>query len=610
MWRLSRMSQAASSSAPNPHLSRLARLGAGLGLKSSSHSDSSRRQRQHSDANETDWYIPYNGPYELPKDMTLSDRREGRGRAGDRDSWDMLMVVADHDPFSRDYDVQAGRGGSSHGHGQVYGQRTVDAKATVASNEERGRTRSRAFSGSSKYSESVMSLHNPNPTNSGDRRTHPYASPVLGPISPRLRGGFGFSGGQRNPVPSFLNLDSSGMGIGESPMPSQRTSTNGGHGTSFSHAFSRGHDNAQRQDNTNVTAAQRASHASFWTFGHPGGRRSSPPAPLVYSGGAERPSAETYLSRPSTSTYQTNPTSGYLGEVVTRDRSATVGEDRQIQEKASMSRIVARPRANTALPPSSSNVLGKAMAPTLVQTRPSDALAMVSSNSSGGPIGPTQHIPHPYAIVFPSPGHREHSRVFQSPPKTDAREKRPSVLNLSVPFLTPSKTIVSNLRASPNKLIKSSVSTPNLRAAGTTNQRDQLVGSGQTSPSSSTKWLSAETWCDALIFPRPRFRVRAAHVISPPGSPTNGEQNVNNMSSPFPNPVRQRTLKKSSSRVKVAQEAQKWLAPPTSAPLLLSAQTTTPSQPPVDTTKLRPPRPKSFAQDDLALPSPVPSLAR
>ncbi|KAI0753998.1 hypothetical protein C8Q80DRAFT_1136045 [Daedaleopsis nitida] len=170
------------------------------------------------------------------------------------------------------------------------------------------------------------------------------------------------------------------------------------------------------------------------------------------------------------------------------------------------------------------------------------------------------------------------------------------------------------------------MSTPNLRAA---------AGSGSMLPKGKQRWLSAETWCDALFLPRPRFALRvdgegsSGRIVSPPGSPiwpSEMEQ---------ANGVQARTLKKSVSAIQLSPRSAP-PSPPRPPPPMKEAPPRPqpgPSRPPppppppppptepADTTTqlqpngvhpqfLKPHRPKSWALDDLALPSPVPSLAK
>lgn len=110
------------------------------------------------------------------------------------------------------------------------------------------------------------------------------------------------------------------------------------------------------------------------------------------------------------------------------------------------------------------------------------------------------------------------------------------------------------------------------------------------------RWLSPETWCDALFLPRPRFKVKedgsinyGKRVVSPPGSPVVTSFTQADMMS--------RVVAHSRSMVDL--QARQDPGPSTYIPRDLPPSTSG-----------RPPRPKSFALDDLALPSPVPSLSR
>ena len=410
---------------------------------------------------------------------------------------------------------------------------------------------------------------------------------------------------------------------------------------------------------------QRGSFASFWTFG---GNKRSP----THGTHQTRPSVETFWSRPSTSTHGTGlvnsplSPSGGIGGVVpisrtgTRERAATI-DDRynllgQPAANVHAPAMSTRPRANTsggrsigASPQMASRQGQQGLSSSQQQTtieqhaqqqpqhRPqqpppplyrapaSPLMGDVPTSGSDESHSPYQRVPHPYAVAFPNKGHREHSTLLQ-PRKTSADENQPPiygelrvpVLNLPSRFSNSSSTngIPAHLKSQPNRLIKASLSTPNLRAASVRqgSYGRPIGGSQPTTPGFGAKWLSAETWCDALIFPRPRFKVRTAHLISPPESPSNDQFVIDGPhSAPLKDDekmdmvLRQhqpRVLKKSHPKEKEAHDAMGWLTTPTSAPPQFSS-------PPVykPSGTLRPPRPKSFAQDDLALPSPTPSLA-
>lgn len=117
-------------------------------------------------------------------------------------------------------------------------------------------------------------------------------------------------------------------------------------------------------------------------------------------------------------------------------------------------------------------------------------------------------------------------------------------------------TIGSQNRPTEKKL-KNSVSTPELRLsqvildATSKSSRQVLQKQPRSLPRGKDRWLSAETWCDALLFPRPRlkikhdgfsasehlsedsfvadgslFRTGSNRVVSPPSSPLGGEWDI------------------------------------------------------------------------------------
>ena len=109
------MTTASSSSQQAAPLSRLARLGVNLGLKNLSHAGPSRQPRRYTDANDSEWYIPYNGPYEQPKEAAM-------GGVRDRGSWAEPAGGSErvHDHYERDMSALGHGGASSSGHDHGY----------------------------------------------------------------------------------------------------------------------------------------------------------------------------------------------------------------------------------------------------------------------------------------------------------------------------------------------------------------------------------------------------------------------------------------------------------------------------------------------------------
>ena len=180
---------------------------------------------------------------------------------------------------------------------------------------------------------------------------------------------------------------------------------------------------------------------------------------------------------------------------------------------------------------------------------------------------------HPYATASPYIGQISPTQIT-SPNQTNEHIKPP-------------KKVPAHLKPSSRaSLLKASMSTPDLRAAS---RRPA------TYLKTETHWLSAETWCDAFMFPRPRFLLR--HLEEDPSTPkprvvSVAESVILELTEAPPGP---KSLRKSQS---VAE-----LRTSTSSKVLLTrADRDNTPRSPSDS------RPRSFALDDLALPSPMPSL--
>lgn len=246
---------------------------------------------------------------------------------------------------------------------------------------------------------------------------------------------------------------------------------------------------------------------------------------------------------------------------------------------------------------------------------PAPPVPQAATQDSSSP--PTFPRRHPYALATPAPSVPPPPPV-SSPVVTTAPRKNPTTSRFSVRLLDPlaeKPTAPAYLLPSrrPSRIsLKASMSTPNLR---------QATGTAAVLPKGKQRWLSAETWCDALILPRPRFAMRllegeeggSGRIVSPPGSP---------LWPPGMEPPLQaagaKILKKSHSAIQLSSRPHQQASPPRPAPVQEEPVREMPVAGPSrvvqvkdDTnTHLRPPRPKSFALDDLALPSPVPSLSK
>ncbi|KAF7799650.1 hypothetical protein EIP86_010890 [Pleurotus ostreatoroseus] len=201
---------------------------------------------------------------------------------------------------------------------------------------------------------------------------------------------------------------------------------------------------------------------------------------------------------------------------------------------------------------------------------------------------------HPYAYAFPETAVPE---PHSAPAAVEKGKGR--LLNapkISFNLLDPrgaSKDVPDYLKPSPrNSLLKASISTPNLRHI----------------PKGKQRWWAAETWCDAIMFPRPRFALR---FVDPSGS--------GRIVSPPPSPIMFSSQTPTMSRKPEGSEKSQEKSPKKARSMgnmMASAQSHSTGGheveevPIAESSTRRPPRPKSFAWDDLALPSPVPSLAK
>lgn len=180
---------------------------------------------------------------------------------------------------------------------------------------------------------------------------------------------------------------------------------------------------------------------------------------------------------------------------------------------------------------------------------------------------------HPYATASPYVGQTLPTRI--NPP------------NQKSEHVNPPKRVPAHLKPSSRaSLLKASMSTPDLRAASC---------QPATYLKTKTHWLSAETWCDAFVFPRPRFLLRHLEEDSNAPKPRLISPAESIISEPTGASAGPKSLKKSQS---VAE-----LQTSTSPKVLLTHadRKNTAQSPSVS-------RPRSFALDDLALPSPIPSL--
>lgn len=157
-----------------------------------------------------------------------------------------------------------------------------------------------------------------------------------------------------------------------------------------------------------------------------------------------------------------------------------------------------------------------------------------------------------------------------------------------------------------SKRLKNSASTPDLHVDSVPNLASQLRTKVHPSSKIKERWLSAETWCDALLFPRPRLKMKKAgskadvgRIVSLPPSPVNQSQ-VSEQGMASRVLVHSRSL----ADLDKAHKGPPFKELGISSWSGLRPQINSPKQ------ERRPHQPRNWAFDDLALPVPVPSLAQ
>ncbi|KAL0070097.1 hypothetical protein AAF712_002584 [Marasmius tenuissimus] len=505
--------------------------------------------------NEEQWYIPYTGTYEPPKPVVR--------RARERDSWGDPIDGEEDDPedhFLADPELH-----------NRYGVRpSSSSEWKSGSGIGGGQGRTRTHSGGSVFSGRTVSSGTVDPGRGS--MTVPRRSTV--------------GSAQRPPIPSMSAPH--GGGIGDSPVLPTRS--------------------------TNSTST-RKSLGSLFTFNPPNKKKGSNSS-LKYSPDpnrqvgmstanstkpAERPNSRSPLPDADKRLVSNArlPSDPNLAADALRGSAATNDEDYYDSYYSTLLNMSTNNQPHQAPQTGTSD-------PSDFNTRQPSHTPEPTSDASAS---------HPYAYTFPP-----------SPTPLDPPQSAPSMQRLHFsPTRKPreqgaASTTVSPIpRYLPQGSLKNSASTPNLRGNNQTpanqprrNFRDRL--------------LSAETWCDALLFPRPRLKVKrdgasgestpSGRIVSPPSSPVI-DYFGNRLAAE--GGIASRVLAHSRSLVDLSssraagpsmlreEEPPLPLPPPRSQ----RAQGKKPEDlPRLESAPERPPRPKSWALDDLVLPSPVPSLAR
>lgn len=427
--------------------SRLSRFGAGLGLKSQ---PSPTYPPASQDQDEEDWYIAYNGPYEVPVDTRK------------RDSWGDIVEEEGRDAIA-DADLIRRYGGSGK-------QRD--------SMDSAGYRRGRAQSTTSRVTTS------PSPIDANRRSMR----------SPQRRS----TNLRRGPVSSYINLDAAG-GVGDSPMPPQR----------FPNPLG----------STTQTSANRTGMANFF-FGTSSGKkllRSPSSTNLVQHPGQSRPNS--LAPRKSTSLDEPRPRNQGPSLAIETNASRSAEDD---YYNSYYSTLLTTPKPARSFERRDS--------------RPNTANARLPTQSTEDHVSlPSARKPsailHPYAYAFPAQREttftppvlpRTAPPVISRPvtyyptlqPKHDLKDSLSSTSHQTHGYHSSTQPLLGTkpsagfhhvtdtLQPSSVPALKISISAPNLRR-GPSPKPSHL-------PRGVDRWLSAESWCDAVILPRPRFKVKQA----------------------------------------------------------------------------------------------------
>ena len=537
---------------PTAPFSRFSRVGFGMGLKSRSRTNSGAA------GGEDEWYIPYNGPYEAP--------REPPRRQKARDSWGDPVGGEDNDAVLVNAELHNRYGGYASGRGD---------------DERKSHTRDRTHS---VISGGTPSSGEPSRTSIGMRRRSTVS-------------------GNRPTVPLYIGLGASG-GVGESPTPHLRT----------------------------TKEANRLSFASIFSFSS--GRKSPTSSPLVRDRSLHKTPSEKIprSTRPDTS-------SGGQEDLGGPSRSPALRRSSSTNDFNSKSPLFERQRSD---PPKSSPEVStpndedyyNSYYSTLIKSPQQEASRQkqhsrdtslgepfqqrsrlnspVSRRSSASPT-----YSHPYAYAFPT------SDIASGPNDFQQQRADPPRLTFTNPHIGNDNGdalhYASTLRRAGVgvKQLKNSTSTPNLRSPSPKiyptrqNPPDNPPPPTFTLPKGKDRWLSAETWCDALLFPRPRLKVKqdengyvgSGRIVSPPGTPLVDEFGMNH---PPEQGVVSRVLAHSRSLVDLNIHA----SPSKSLTRKRFASTSRALDNAPVALDVNPPRPPGFAQDDLALLSPASSLSK
>lgn len=417
---------------------------------------------------------------------------------------------------------------------------------------------------------------------SGAYSSHPYrmtaATNAAGPPPPSSTAGRGpTSQALRSGRPTiatsstaFANIDSTG-GVGESPTPVQR--------------FSPLH--------TSPPATSRISLTNFLTFGGSSRKSRSDSLPSSRQSSRKRRARDRSLTLDPLQSNRATATATTTSDAHRPSRSHSPLSLSQAMERG--------PRQRTHTLMGTSTAAAKTPSPSH-ESHPASSFYNRESPLSSHPYAHTFSAsrtgPPRRAIVVPPPA----SLTLDKGKGVDRSHQHPQP---SAPdTLSNTHQVPAHLRPSSRTSLFKTISAPNLRNFS----RDFSMSKHLPSRGKS-RWLSPETWCDALLFPRPRF---LEYVDDDPPYSFNDRQpspirppEMTRATKKTPTPL-QMTLRGSQSAINLlAPNSGSSRGPPRAEPMLMMRRGSTDAD-----GQSSPGRPLSFAQDDIALPSPVLSLTR
>ena len=475
----------------------------GFGFSSKSRSTTTTAE------NDEDWHIPYNGPYEAPPN-----------RRKHRDSWgDMIDAEDEGDTVLNDREL----------HLRYGGYQNPNNGGRPSEEERKDRERDRA-----------VSITSGRTTSSG---TVDPSRPSIGATTRHST----VSSGTRQAMPSYVSMDAVGR-VGESPIPPHRSSPERNR-TGFAGIFN---FSAQtRKPSTPIPAPvergvsgslirkssplqrsnSRTAHDNEQVFsrkGPPAALSSSPEYHTNSRSKGKHPQLHQARlpDRPSSGATEADYYNSYYSTLLHERRSEpTLNQHRRHHHSPSVSEDLPHPFEQ------------------------SNFNHQNSSTSSG----------HPYALAVPRNNAEASSSSsplpvpISNPPRLTFTASSSSTSPHNFPFIKKRNSKLKNSNSTPDlrspTVLRDATASPVIPQVDIARQRTATPHS--LFPKAKDRWLSAETWCDALLFPRPKLAVStlggSGRIVSPPDSPI-GPDFVNSIGTRQPS-VASRVLAHSRSLV-------------------------------------------------------------